>query len=152
MDASEVKRRMFQDLESKLWKKLFETKDIAAETAKWFHTKAIHQRVFAELLKIEELASKDSTPLELPSNEDIEKLVEQVKEQIANKKEMKNPVVICCEVPFVVMMSDLEMTDFELYKSKIRSIRVSMDLECWRHWTSVRGAFWRHQDLYACAF
>jgi hypothetical protein len=154
-DAFPSKRQMFQKLESKLWKTLFETKDIPEETAKWFKMKEMHQRVYEELRNIETIASMSSSSLPPPSSEELEKIATTVSNEIKAlqdpKSPRKRPVVICVESPFVIMMSDYELTDFELYKSKICSIRSSMDLECWQHWTSVRSSFWRHEDFFVCS-
>jgi hypothetical protein len=146
------KRRVMQQLESKLWEALYSDVYKKADPAKWFKMKGTHQKVYAELHQMEMIAAMHETSASKPSEKDVENIASMVTKLLGEpgdpQMEMTRPVVICVTSPFVVMMSDKEMTNFELYKSKICSVRASMDLECWQHWTSVRGAFWRHQEIH----
>jgi hypothetical protein len=133
-------RATLQDTEAELWRELYLGKK--TKGMKWIVQKALHQRLYAALSEIER-AAPSSMPMQPPTEAVIQGLMAQVSQKEAGKR----PVIICEASPFVVQMTDDDMTTFSLYKAKLLSVRPSMDLECWQHWTSVRSAFWRHEEI-----
>ena len=138
-------RASLQDTEAELWRELYLRKKI--KDMKWLVQKARHQRLYAALSEIER-AAPSSMRMEPPTEAVIQGLMALVSQTEAGKR----PVIICEASPFVVQMTDEEMTTFSLYKAKLLSVRPEMILDCWQHWTSVRSAFWRHEkDIYVSA-
>jgi hypothetical protein len=137
-------RASLQTAEAELWRKLYIGKETMDKP--WLMQKAFHQRLHAALSRIER-AAPSSMPMQPPTEAVIQGLMAQVSQKEAGKR----PVIICEASPFVVQMTDEDMTTFSLYKEKLQSVRPSMDLECWKHWTSVRSAFWRHEEIYFSA-
>lgn len=151
VSSQQMERAILQENEAKLWNFLFKGKNMSM-SIEWLKKKKEHQEVYAVLNNLESsLVSENSSASSHPFEEKLKEIVELIMKE---KKEGtgpvgKRPVVICEADPFVVYMNDEELTTFSLYKAKLRKVRPSMDSECWRHWTSVRSAFWRHQDIRA---
>ena len=110
----------------------------------WLFKKKEHQELYKILYNLEIAAVREKQISQEPSKEAMDEIVANLS---LNREDGTRPVVICETIPFVVYMNNEELTTFPLYKAKLQSIRPSMDMECWQHWTTVRGAFWRHQDI-----
>ena len=134
-------RVSLQAAEGTLWRDLYLTKESMDQL--WFTKKLLHQKIYAMLDRIErEVANGNSEDYKELSEENVQKLLADIKE----KKE-GNAVVVCESPPFVVFVSNDEMTDFKSFKAKLVGERSSMDIRCWQHWTTVRSAFWRHEEI-----
>lgn len=108
----------------------------------WQFDQMHHCEVLEKLLTMERASSST-----IPMKESTEEIIKSLMAQISEKEAGKRPVIICEASPFVVQMTDEEMTHFSLFKAKLQSVRPSMDLECWQHWIKGRSAFWRHEGI-----
>jgi len=142
-----VSREDFENLEAGIWAELYAGKDAPNEA--WFKRKAHHQLVYMLVCAMQKDGASESesspTEAELSAFKGAIKAMPEVPG--------RRPVIICrvsMAKTFVVQMTDDEMTNFDAFMAAIKKVAPDFDQEKdygWKHWTSIRSAFWNHMGV-----